>query len=125
MIAGYFEKVKKRIARLNWLIEREVVETEYDEDADSGLIGGNITFKDGSCLYFKEVLFSQTREYRFHYMDRKQNLILRWDSAPHHKKIKTFPYHVHTSKSVMPSKPLNLIEVLDQIERIIVEKIEK
>jgi hypothetical protein len=58
-------------------------------------------------------------------MEKKQTLILLWDSAPHHKKIKTFPYHVHTSKSVMPSKPLNLIAVLDQIKNIIIEKIEK
>ena len=41
-------------------------------------------------------------------------MILRRNSAPHNKKIKTFPYHVHTSKSVLPSRPLNLIEVLDQ-----------
>jgi hypothetical protein len=125
MITGYFERVKKRIAGLGWLIEREVVETEYDEDADAGLLGGTITFKDGSTLYFKEVLISHAREYRFHYMDKRNNLILRWGSAPHHKKIKTFPFHVHTSNGVSPSKPLNLIEVLDQIEGMIIEQIEK
>jgi len=44
MTIHYFEKVKKRIAKLEWLIDREGIEIEYDEDADVGIIGGNITF---------------------------------------------------------------------------------
>lgn len=39
MTIHYFEKIKKRIAKLEWLIERESIDTEYDEDADIGNIG--------------------------------------------------------------------------------------
>jgi len=52
MTVRYFETVKKRIARLEWLIERQSIDTEYDEDADVGVISGNITFKDGSVFHF-------------------------------------------------------------------------
>ncbi len=31
MTIRYFEKIKKRIAKLEWLIERESIDTEYDE----------------------------------------------------------------------------------------------
>ncbi len=54
MIPDYLQRVKKRIARLYWLIDKEYLETEYDEDADMAIISGNITFKDGSVLHFKE-----------------------------------------------------------------------
>ena len=59
MTIHYFEKIKKRIAKLEWLIEQESIDTEYDEDADIGNIGGNIVFKDGSVLHFKEIFFGE------------------------------------------------------------------
>lgn len=55
MIVRYFKKIKNRIEKLEWLIERVSIDTEYDEDADAGIIGGSITFKDGSIFHFKEV----------------------------------------------------------------------
>lgn len=77
MTVRYFETVKKRIGRLEWLIERQSIDTEYDEDADVGVISGNITFKDGSVFQFKDVLLGKSRQYRFHYMDERSNLICR------------------------------------------------
>ena len=59
MTIHYFEKIKKRIAKLEWLIEQESIDTEYDEDADIGNIGGNIVFKDGSVLHFKEIFLGE------------------------------------------------------------------
>ena len=47
MIQKYFEKVRERIVRLKWLFEREAIEIKYDEDADVGMIGGSLHFKDG------------------------------------------------------------------------------
>ncbi len=52
MTIGYFKKTKKRIEKLEWLIERVSIDTEYDEDADVGIIGGSLTFKDGSIFLF-------------------------------------------------------------------------
>ena len=34
----YFKKIINRINRLEWLTERVSIETEYDEDADSGIL---------------------------------------------------------------------------------------
>jgi hypothetical protein len=83
----YFKKIKNRIAKLEWLLERVSIDTEYDEDAGAGIIGGSITFKDGSIFHFKEVLLAKNRHYRFHYMDERNNLISRWDNAPHHNDL--------------------------------------
>ena len=56
MTIPYFKKAINRINRLEWLTERVSIETEYDEDADAGILGGSITFKDGSIFHFKEVI---------------------------------------------------------------------
>ena len=125
MTIRYFEKIKKKVAKLEWLIERKSIDTEYDEDADVGYIGGYINFKDGSVFHFKEVLMGQGRYYRFHYMDEKNNLISRWDTAPHHKELKTFPYHVHLPDGVKECKLVTLNGVLDRLESIVIERLEE
>ena len=33
--------------------------------------------------------------YRYHLMDNDNNPVIRWDNAPHHPDISTFPHHVH------------------------------
>jgi len=49
-------------------------------------------------------------------MDKNKELICRWDSAPHHKEVKTFPHHLHTKKSVAESKKVNLIKILEILQ---------
>jgi len=50
----YFRRIKNRIEKLEWLTERISINTEYDEDTDAWIIGGSITFKDGSVFHFKD-----------------------------------------------------------------------
>ena len=43
---------------------------------------------------------------RHHWQDGNGVLIKRWDNAPHHPAIETFPYHLHQgSKGVALSHP--------------------
>lgn len=124
MTIRYFRRVEKRINESAWLIEQKSTVTEYDEDADVGFIGGRIQFKDGSVFHFKEILIGEKRHYRFHYMDGENNLISRWDTAPHHKELKTFPYHVHLPDAVKECEPVTLIGILDKIETVVIDRLE-
>lgn len=124
MTIRYFKKIKNRVTKLEWLTDRVNIDTEYDEDADAGIIGGSITFKDGSIFHFKEVLLGEKSHYRFHYMDEQNNLISRWDTAPHYRDLKTFPYHVHLPDGIKESKQVTLIDVLDKIENIVIARLE-
>ena len=124
MTIRYFKKVKNRVEKLEWLTECINIKTEYDEDADAGIIGGSISFKDGSIFHFKEVLIGERRNYRFQYMDERNNLIFRWDTAPHYRNLKTFPYHVHFPDGVKGSIQVTLIDVLDKIEGIVIARLE-
>jgi hypothetical protein len=120
----YFEKVRERISELRWLIKRESTEVEWDEDADVGMIGGNIIFKDDSVLHFKEVILGGERHYRYHYMNNADTLICRWDTAPHHREVNSFPFHIHLPHGVEESKEIDLIFALNKIEQLVVESID-
>ena len=86
-----------------------------------GIVTGKLIFIDKSILEFMELVSVKEAEYRFHYMGKDKDLIYRWDSAPHHKEIRTFPYHLHTKKEVKESKKVNFIDILDIVTEKVIE----
>ncbi len=76
------------------------------------------TLSNGSILFARESLTKKGRGYSYQWQTKNNNLIARWDNAPHHHNINTFPHHKHkkSHKNVMPSKIISLSAVLKIIE---------
>ena len=118
LIKDYFQEVESRIA-----LFPEVVEYQVTKDARSlhiGIIEGVVIFQDDSVLHFIE--FVDVKEpvevyrYSYHYQDHDGSLIFRYDMAPHHKELKTFPHHKHLpDNEVITASEPNLTNVLDEI----------
>ncbi len=53
--------------------------------------------------------------YRHHWQDSSGRLIKRWDNAPHHPEIDTFPHHLHEGDRVVSHPALNGLEALQRI----------
>ena len=51
-----------------------------------------------------------------------KKMIYRWDSAPHHKEIASFPFHLHTPEGVRECDKVNLIEVVDIIKAVMTKR---
>jgi hypothetical protein len=78
---------------------------------------GKLLFVDGSMLEFMEYLQEENRlKYRFHLMDKEGTMILRYDNAPHHKDVSSFPHHKHLPGNVAESVDKGIMDVLDEIE---------
>ena len=67
----------------------------------SQMIGGTpadpnklrLNIKDGSYL---DIWLSEDNDYAYHWEHRRQSgKIYRWDNAPHHPEVSTFPKHFH------------------------------
>lgn len=125
MIQKYFYEVKEWISRHKSLVVQGELDFRVDEELDIGLIKGKISFVDGSTLYISESLNLEEPSYRFHFVDAQSELFKRWDSAPHFKKIKTFPYHFHDGEEVKPSKPMTTLEVLEIVGKMVLDNISK
>lgn len=80
-----------------------------------------VIFVDNSKLFIREFVSSNEYVYSYHWQDENGNLIIRWDNAPHHKHIKTYPHHKHTPK-VAESYETSLEDVLRAIKRSIEKK---
>ena len=59
-------------------------------------------------------------KYRYHLQDADQRRIVRWDNAPHHPEIKSFPHHRHCPDDrVEESDPMTIDVVLKNLEVVL------
>lgn len=63
--------------------------------------------------------------YKFHYQRADGTLIFRYDNAPHHPGLSTFPHHKHVGNSIVPAEAPDLSEVLREIDTLIYSEPEK
>jgi len=54
---------------------------------------------------------------RFGVIDQNNQLICRWDNAPHHPHLSTFPSHGHKGDVLVQSTVISLDEVLEEIRQ--------
>jgi hypothetical protein len=73
---------------------------------------------DGSELHIREFFSSDNVLYSYHWQDEKGSLRIRWDNAPHHSHLSTYPHHKHAPE-LEESEEMCLEEVLKEIrERV-------
>ena len=118
MIRDYFSGVEMKLDEITWLIKKKTIEFNLVSE-EMGIIKGKIVFVNNHDLDFRELVSEEHTDYRFQFMNGNNRLIERWDSAPHHKEIATFPFHLHTPEGVRECDKVNLIEVIDIIKALI------
>ncbi len=122
MTKWYFDKVQSKLKEIEWLIKSERIDYDLLSD-EMGIIKGEIVFIDGSTLEFREMVSREIPDYRFQYMEKNNELLWRWDTAPHHKEIRTFPYHLHSPKGIEGSEKVDLTYVIEKITNMVIKKL--
>jgi hypothetical protein len=122
MITGYFDAIRQTLI-LDELVESFRIIREISGHND-GFIRVKCCLSDGSILEFAE--YAQIvsgkisrKTYSYHWQTRKGTLRKRWDNAPHHPEIATFPDHLHQGVVILESKPMTLAQVLTVIGKTI------
>ncbi|MCZ7380176.1 MAG: DUF6516 family protein [Candidatus Methanoperedens sp.] len=91
----------------------------------SGFLDCRILLIDGSELFVTEyftVLKDRLKRDKYSYhLQKNDELIIRWDNAPHHRELSTFPFHIHTKNGVHESKEMTVEDILEEISEIIQE----
>lgn len=122
-ILEYLAAIKERLLTDPIVADFQVIR-ERDTTTD-GHIRARITLIDDGPLEFSEYFQQmpdgniQVITYSYHWADKNNQLILRWDNTPHHRKLPDFPHHLHDGKkgTVDPSQPMSIFNVLDEIGR--------
>lgn len=93
-----------------------------------GKISGSLYMIDESVLHFREFVDTEGGiskiKYSYHYQDRSNIRIFRYDNVEHHFHISTFPHHKHVGEKRVPDEIVQasepqLREILEEIERVV------
>ncbi len=118
LIEEYFQSLETAISSSPYVTESRILKDK--RSLHIGVVEGQIKFFDNSALHFMEFVTTKDEptvyKYSYHYQDQHGKLIFRYDMAPHHVEIHTFPHHKHVGlESVIPCPMPSLSRVLAEI----------
>lgn len=132
MIQEYLQEIQEALAAYPWVQSLKVLRCEFEEtDLEDILVYRfRVTLREHGLLEFMErVVYSkrdsrlQVTTYKYHWQDQNQQLIKRWDNAPHFPKLQGFPHHVHIKQedNVFPNKSMTALDLLAIIDQELLE----
>jgi hypothetical protein len=77
---------------------------------------------NNTLLYIRQYVSDEEYSYSYHWQNENGLLIIRWDNAPHHKQIQTYPHHKHLGEEILASDEITLEYVLEYIETFLEKK---
>jgi hypothetical protein len=123
LVESYLHQIEHEISICPYIVETKL---RFDKRAlHIAFIECSICFIDGSSLHFIEFIDTKNQvdryKYSFHYQDKNNQLIFRYDMAPHHKNINSFPHHKHfrSEENVISAEPPTISDILCEIVQMI------
>lgn len=121
MIEDYFTEIESMLIASPIVLRFKSSKEKISEDR--GWIKGSVIFTNGTQMHlFEYVKIDDSAciiKYKYHWQEKGGKLIKRWDNAPHHKELETYPDHLHLGESLHPHENMNLKRVLDILEEVI------
>lgn len=119
---SFLEQVKADVSQSSLVFLATLVREKLEDDA--ALYRFRLLLTDESRLDASERVEQIGdrligTKYRFHWQDRDSRLIARWDNAPHHLALPTFPHHIHdgAEENILPHAQVSIADVLAIIGR--------
>jgi hypothetical protein len=128
VIASYLHNLQITLAVYSWVKSVEVLRCDIEEsDIEEILIYRfRVSLKNDDLLeimervvYSKDYRKFQVTTYKYHWQDKQQVVIKRWDNAPHFPDLDNFPDHIHIGEDniVLPGKPMTALELFAIVDR--------
>ncbi len=118
-IEEYFTEVRRLLESV-----REASAERYEEQvlsATRGILRIRLHFSDQSLLEISEAIVLMGEEprwlsYRYHYQSPRAGVVFRYDNAPHHPEVSTYPDHKHTGDIVLASPHPSIAQILAEVQ---------
>ena len=104
-----------RLFKKSKIIKNHVI-LDFNSGPDFYYVKAKLELIDTTLLFIKEFVSSIKHVYSYHWQDINNELITRWNNAPHHLKIKTHPHHKHVP-DVTESYESSIEDILKYIEK--------
>ncbi|PIV82665.1 MAG: hypothetical protein CO150_04485 [Nitrospirae bacterium CG_4_9_14_3_um_filter_53_35] len=125
MIQKFIEDIEK-VFNSNPVILSSNIQKHFGPDSKTVYLKSTLIFIDSSILeiaFFAEESHNDLNipKYRFHYMDKQGRMLFRYDNAPHHHEIPSFPHHKHVFHGVTPALPPDIKLILKEISALMLK----
>ena len=124
VIQKFVEDIEKTIASSSIVLSSNI-QKYFGPALETVYLKGHLLIIDSSILEIS-IFATESRntlsidKYRLHYMNSTGQMLFRYDNAPHHPEVDTYPHHKHTPDKIMPSTTPSLKDILNEISAIIV-----
>ncbi|MBI5650700.1 MAG: hypothetical protein HZC40_09700 [Chloroflexi bacterium] len=115
-VHDYHHQLVALIDSIAAIVASDISFREVDEN--ECYIKATLTFATGHSLHLAEYVVIQDNEvtrskYRYQLLTPDKNALARWDNAPHHKSLATFPDHRHDARDQPhPSRAMSPAEAI-------------
>lgn len=105
MIERFVEDIEKTIASSSIVLSSNI-QKYFGPALETVYIKGHLLIIDASILEIS-IFATESRntlsidKYRLHYMNSTGQMLFRYDNAPHHPEVDTYPHHKHTSDKII------------------------
>jgi len=62
-----------------------------------------------------------TEKYSYHWQSPDGEIQKRWDNAPHHREIESYPHHIHDGRedNVKPGRTIGMVEIITLLSELV------
>ncbi len=122
LLSDYLENIETAVREL-----RAVHIERYEEEIltpNRMNVRIRIRFFNGYLLELNEAVIIETDNlrhlgYRYHFQDRENSLVFRYDDTPHFPSLASFPHHKHGKNNVTASVKPSIVNVIHEAKSII------
>lgn len=120
MILKYFAKFDEIINNVDFITSSMIQKRKVNDFL--GIIEGKIIIGEKTLDILEVIVIANQqlslKKYKYHFQDSDSSLIFRYDNAPHHKEINTFPHHKHLPEKILACNEPNFLQILSMINKI-------
>jgi hypothetical protein len=121
MITKYFEDFGKIINDIDYALNSNIQFRRLNDFF--GIIEEKITFGYGVLDILEVITLMDNhlnkRKYKYQFRGASDEIIFRYDNAPHHQEVATYPHHIHIKSEIKESIEPDTVQILAKIKRFL------
>jgi hypothetical protein len=102
----------------NSKLVKKIVQTQVDSTGHVYVLKARAELANGWILHYWEHGTGKVRRYSFQVLIGRR-MVVRWDNAPHHREVESFPHHKHAGRTIEASKDMTVELVLAELKAMI------
>ncbi len=117
MINDYFNEFDTIVNNTERIVSSSVNKRKINDFL--GIIEGQLVFDNGILDILEVVTVNHPKveksKYKYHFRDLENVMMFRYDNAPHHIHLASYPHHKHIGNTIDESMEPDIFQVINEV----------